>query len=416
MVKSKARAWLWGGLFVNIATLIYFKYANFYVPDLLAKSDNLPLNLNNLTILLPVGLSFLVVQMISYLLDVNRKLIEPADNILHFGICAFYFPKLTSGPIERYREFLPKLMARREPNQALFSASFALVLQGIFRKIVLADVLLTLLPPDIFTDPKNYSAPELTMWLLAYAFALYNDFAGYTKLIRGVSGFFGIELVANFNVPYFARNFTEFWQRWHMSLSNWLRDYSFMSLTRSLLRKGYKGRHPFSIIAPPMVTMLVSALWHEVSWNMLLWGGLHGLYQVLDRVRSFYLPGRPAPKLPLWRQGITMLSIFILAMLAWLPFRMELTVAWEYFVGLLQLWEWADNTAIDWNFHFYWLIGLALLINFVLDIVEYKWGETVYTRLHPLPQAVLVNIIILMVFLVLTAQSDTPPPFIYQGF
>ena len=416
IVTSENRNWLRGGITLNVAALAYFKYADFFVPDLLAKFGDLPLNLDNLKIILPVGLSFLTVQMISYLLDVNRKLIPPADNIFDFSLYAFYFPKLTSGPLERYREFLPKIAEKRRPEQRLISDSFALVLQGLFRKIVLADVLLTLLPTDIFTKPQNYSSPELTMWLLAYAFALYNDFAGYTKLIRGVSGFFGIQLVSNFNVPYFARNFTEFWQRWHISLSNWLRDYIFMPLTRSLLRKGYKGRHPLSIILPPMVTMLVSALWHEVSLNMLLWGGLHGLYQVLDRVRSFYMPGPPAQRLAFWRQGISMIFVLGLAILAWIPFRMELSVAWEYFIGLVQLQEWNNSGAIDWHFHFYWLIGAALIINFIMDFIEYKWGETSYTRWHPLPQAILINIVFFMLFIVLTAQSDTPPPFIYQGF
>lgn len=408
--------WLRLGLVSNILILLYFKYANFFVPELLSRLENIPFNTTGLKILLPIGLSFVVVQMISYLIDVNRGLIEPAENLLDFSLYVVYFPKLTSGPLERYREFLPRIGEKRRIADINIPTNFTLILQGLFRKIVIADVLLLMLPANIFEEPKRYSAPELAIWLLAYAFALYNDFAGYTKLVRGLSGLLGIELTANFNVPYFSRNFTEFWQRWHISLSNWLRDYVFMPLSRGLLRRGFKRDHLASLIAPPMVTMLVSALWHDISLHMLFWGALHGFYQVVDRLRSFYLVGPPAHRLPFWRQSLVIVTVFVLAVLAWIPFRMELPIAWQYLSGLLTLGEWHTWGGIDWQFHFYWIVGILVLITFMMDRVEYHGGELAYLRLNPYVQALLINVVLLMMFVVLTARQNSPPPFIYQGF
>jgi D-alanyl-lipoteichoic acid acyltransferase DltB (MBOAT superfamily) len=190
-----------------------------------------------------------------------------------------------------------------------------------------------MIPADAFITPLDYPGQQLLAWLIAYAFAIYNDFAGYTAIVRGVCLWFGIELSPNFNLPYYARNFTEFWNRWHISLSNWLLDYIFYPLAWSLRRRVPDQNHVLNIVLPPMITMLVSGMWHGLAWNMLLWGGLHGLFMVLERLPSLKKPPVPLNKRPRWRQRLGVLLTFSLAALAWVPFRMELPVALQYWQG-----------------------------------------------------------------------------------
>ncbi|HLA44411.1 MAG TPA: MBOAT family O-acyltransferase, partial [Aggregatilineales bacterium] len=362
--NNPRRKWsLRGGVILNIAALGYFKYSGYFIPQFLEGLDQLGIKTESgfLQILLPVGLSFYIVQVISYLLDINKKLIEPEDDLIDFALYMVYFPRVTSGPIERARDFLPKLKQARVVDDAVFTRSFALVLLGLVRKVAIADVLLSFIPEDVFITPKAFNAAELVIWLLVYAFALYNDFAGYTDIVRGISGFFGIELSRNFNTPYLARNFTEFWQRWHISLSDWLRDYIFTPLTRALLRRKYNSRHPITIIAPPLFTMLVSALWHNVAWNLILWGMLHGLYQVYERIRAVYFPSRPPQNHPAWRQVGAMILVFMLAVLAWVPFRMDLPVALDYWQGLFSPDRWQHFAPEFDLFHHFYVISAILI-------------------------------------------------------
>ena len=204
-----------------------FKAASFYLYRLtsLLEQTGIQPGLGGLQIIIPLGLSYYVLQNISYLVDVYRGQIPASTNRVDFSLYLAYFPKMVAGPIERARTFLPILARpRRVDNQAL-SRSLILILVGLVRKLLIGDLLFAHIPWEAFTgEPGVFSKIELIAWLTVYAFALYNDFAGYTLIVRGVSGFFGIELSPNFRAPYFSRNFTEFWNRWHITLSEWLRD------------------------------------------------------------------------------------------------------------------------------------------------------------------------------------------------
>lgn len=408
------------GVIGNIAVLIYFKYVGFFVDELSEQLNGIGVSTESgiLSIALPIGLSFYMVQAISYLLDVNRGLSEPIDDPIDFATYMAYFPRVTSGPIERARDFMPQLSQARVVDNDQLARSFNLILYGVFRKVVIADVLLVILPSGAFGNPSQYTPPQLTIWLLAYAFAIYNDFAGYTSLIRGVSGLFGIELSKNFNTPYFSRNFTEFWQRWHISLSNWLRDYIFTPFTRSLLRRKYKSRHPLTVIAPPMLTMIVSALWHEVALTMILWGILHGVFQVLERVRGIWRPYPPPDQIPRWRQAGAMAVVFSLAVLAWVPFRADnLGLAFSYWERLLSPGMWITDLP---NFQvaedFYTLVLILVSMSFVLDVLQHRLGEFYFLKLPPIIKAIVINVFVFFIILATAAQGDAPPPFIYQGF
>ena len=232
-----------------------------------------------------------------------------------------YFPKLLSGPIERARTFLPKLAAQRIVDNDVLARSFALIVIGVVRKVVFADTLFTMLPARLWKEPERFSSPELIVYLIVYAFALYNDFAGYTGVVRGVSGLFGIELAPNFNIPYFSRNLSEFWNRWHITLSQWLRDYIYFPTSRALLRRNPSLTNVPNIFLPPLLTMLASGLWHGTGWGMLLWGALHGVYLIVERLLSLWRPAGPPHLQPRWRQGLATTLVFVLVMLAWVPFR-----------------------------------------------------------------------------------------------
>jgi len=428
LARVNSRPWLWAGIGLNILVLLVFKYQHFYLDGLsrlLGGAD-----LGALTLLVPVGLSFYLVQVISTLVDVRMKRIQPEADWLVFCLYLFYFPKLLSGPIERARTFIPKLRQPKLVDTDLLTGSLWLVLVGLFRKLVVADSLMALLPQDAFTQPSAYTAQHLTAWLLGYAFALYNDFAGYTSIVRGISGLLGIELSRNFLRPYFSRDFTEFWKRWHISLSEWLRDYIFFPTTRSLLKLISNRQHVVNLVVPPMVTMLVSGLWHGLSWHMLVWGGLHGVYQVVERVLSLRRPSRPASELPRWRQTAAVGVVFVLTVLAWVPFRMELPAAWEYLTGMFTPSSWAApafrQAASDllhgkgfWAWPSYNLpdprLFLVILPALWLDWRQEKRQEELFfLAWRPWKQAVLLAAI--LAALLLVSGADQQVPFVYQGF
>lgn len=394
------RSMLWTGVGFNLLVLAGLKYTGFFVARLPVSEGFAEFVLR---FALPVGLSFLVLQAISYLVDVQRGQMEAEQDLLAFGLYLAYFPKLLSGPIERARSFLPQLRQPRLVDNAILIQAFTLILLGFFRKKVLADPLRTMIDPEVWQTPLAYGAPELFTWLLAFSFSLYNDFAGYTNIIRGVSLLFGIELTRNFQQPYFARNFTEFWNRWHISLSNWLRDYIYFPLARAL-RQRHAGA-VLNFVLPPMVTMLASGLWHGASWNMLLWGGLHGLYQIGERLPTLWRPAIPPDQQPRARQALGMALTFILAALAWLPFQMPLEQAGQYLAGLF------GGVPLIMNARILLLVVVALGLDWTQahakdELVFLHW------RLPARAAALAFGLLALLFVL----QSDTSVSFVYQGF
>lgn len=428
-VKPHFKSWARFGVVINVIFLFVFKYSDFYLPQFSAFLYTVGLLEPGrvLQILLPVGLSFLTVQNISYLLDVANNRLKPESNLIRFCLYIFYFPKLLSGPVERAKTFLPRLVAPLAVNRLLMERSAALILAGLFRKLVLANPLFNMIPAGAFVSPLDYPGQQLAAWLVAYAFALYNDFAGYTAIVRGVSLWFGIELSPNFNLPYFSRNFTEFWNRWHISLSQWLRDYIYYPLAWSLRRRVPDQNHILNIVLPAMITMLVSGMWHGLAWHMLLWGGLHGLFMVIERLPSLIKPSLPLNKRPRWRQRLGTFVTFSLAVLAWVPFRMEIPVAFQYWQGLLK-WTMPDFLGLarglvgytplsGWSqFHLpnpLLIVVLALAV--ALDALQRRAGSEEWLLGWPRWAQVLLMLALLTAAL-LAFFADTTAPFVYQGF
>ncbi|MBE2199763.1 MAG: MBOAT family protein [Anaerolinea sp.] len=405
--QQRRRALLGAGIGLNVLALVYFRSANFFVPQLLALWE--PFAPEVVQILVPVGLSYYVLELISYQADVYRGLVTAVTNPLHFALYLAYFPKLLAGPIERARDFLPRLQQPQVVDNSVVAGGLTLIIVGAVRKLLIADILRNAIPPEVFLYPWAFSAPELWGWLLAYGFALYNDFAGYTSIVRGVSRLFGIELSSNFAQPYFARSFTEFWRSWHITLSEWLRDYIYFPISRSLLRRRRQRNHWANVTLPPLVTMLVSGLWHGFSGHMLLWGGLHGVYQIGERLLALRGPMLPPQKRSWWRQGVATAVVFILVMLAWVPFRLEFLLALEYWRGLFS---WSD-----WSIQHRRIVFVVPLVLFSVGLdwaQNYRHDEVVFLRWPRPIQAALLAAAIFLILIV--TQGEEREPFVYQSF
>ncbi len=425
-IPSGKSGWKIAGIVFNILILFVFKYNQFFLPSLL-KLFHAGEQGTALQILLPVGLSFLVVQMISYLVDVSNERMAAERSLVRFGVYTLYFPKLLSGPVEHARTFLPRLHSTLPFDRSLLNRSLSLIAIGLLRKLVFANPLFSMIPTDAFITPSNYAGQHLVLYLLAYAFALFNDFAGYTGIVRGVSLWFGVEISNNFALPYFSRNFTEFWNRWHISLSNWLRDYTFFPISRALMKRLPGREHMVNIIVPPLATMMVSGMWHGLGWGLLVWGGLHGLYQILERLPGLIRPQTPLDQRPRWRNGLGIAITFTLTLLAWLPFRMDLPTAWAYLQGMFA-WQRPDfflfkryiTGNADW---LSWsplnlpnpilMLLLALALGFDL-LLRARSGEKELWDLPRWLQVLLEVVLLISVLSSLFVQNTAP--FVYQAF
>lgn len=432
VATNRRRFLLWTGIGFNLLVLVALKYNEFYIPALTSLLERMGVQTGagGLKLLLPVGLSFITVQMISYLVDIHNKILKPEPRWLDFALYVVYFPKLLSGPVERARTILPKFKQPRPLDASTVEQNAWLIVTGLVRKLILADTLLSLIPADIFLHPELYTGQDLAMYLLSYTFVIYNDFAGYTSIVRGVSGFFGIELAKNFKLPYFSRSFTEFWDRWHVSLSHWLRDYIFFPVSRALAKKIPNRQNIVHLLVPPIVTMLVSGMWHGLGWNFLAWGGLHGLYLFFERLTLLRGPRRLPDEWPKWRQVFSALVVFGLAALAWIPFRMDLVTGWHYLARMLSLHAWTlphlwlvraaingiTNVASWRQFAFPDIRVLFVLIPaLLLDWNQYRRkSETFFMDWPAWAKGLFLAMVILAILLL--SFGETNAPFVYQGF
>ncbi|NMC84021.1 MAG: MBOAT family protein [Anaerolineaceae bacterium] len=427
---ERMQAWSYFGLAFNLLFLFVLKYNDFYLPALspLLTQMGLLAAGDTARIIVPIGLSFLMVQAISYVLDLRNKRLHAEKRLIPFAVYLLYFPKLLSGPIEKARTFLPRLDQPRPVDRAQLERSLALIVTGLFRKIVFADPLFNFIPTDVFTAPLHYAGQDLLLHLLAYSFALYNDFAGYTGIVRGISLWFGIELSPNFNLPYLARNFTEFWARWHISLSNWLRDYIFFPFSRMLARHGQKYAKYLNLILPPLVTMIVSGLWHGLGWGLIVWGALHGLYQVIERLPSLWHKVTPPNEQPKWKQALGTSLTFIFASAAWVPFHTSLTNSLQFFSSLVH-WQKPEfylfrTTVLEGKIPLTsWsdfglpnpMLLMTLVLAIVLDILQLRGKKEEFLQDWP-GWATGLFMLILLIIGLLATFSDQIAPFVYQTF
>ncbi len=298
----------------SLAILGYFKYANFFVENFVALAQSLGVGVSRpvLNIILPVGISFHTFQSMSYTIDVYRRELVPCRRYLDFVLFVAFFPQLVAGPIERGRRLLPQVMNPRPPLRLGTTVeAVKLIVVGYAQKVAIADTLAPI-ADSVFARPAELDSLTLYVGLLAFAIQIYCDFAGYSNIARGTAKLLGFELMRNFAEPYLAPNITEFWRRWHISLSQWLRDYLYIPL-------GGKRRGAARTSLSVMATMRLGGLWHGASWNFVIWGGLHGVYLAAHKA----LGGGARARSSRLARFLGWLVTFHAELLAWIFFRAE---------------------------------------------------------------------------------------------
>ena len=349
----------------NLGILGFFKYYDFFARSLaevlrLVGLDPDPLTLG---ILLPVGISFYTFQTMSYTIDIYRGKLAPTESLLDFALFVSFFPQLVAGPIERARTLLPQIERPRRIDRDQLAAGLWLILWGYFKKVVIADRMALIVNP-VFAEQANYQGLELVVALLAFTVQIYGDFSGYTDIARGLAKLMGFELMVNFRLPYFAINPSDFWRRWHVSFSSWLRDYLYIPMGGN---RGGKARTLRNLA----VTMLLGGLWHGAAWNFVIWGGYHGALLVIYR----WLDPNPIDANP-WRSGVARLRVvgmmalmFLLTVFGWLMFRAQSASQILYFLSNMHQGLGRTGVELLYNlFFFAWPLA-------AVQLLQYRTGD-----------------------------------------
>lgn len=268
---SKRKFWFWLSVIINLGFLGVFKYYDFFTTSFatFVKGFGFTINPVLLDLILPVGISFYTFHGLSYLIDVYYNRIKAEYNFVDYALFVSYFPLLVAGPIERATHLLPQVKVKRSFDYEQGKQGIRLIIFGLFKKVVVADNC-AFFVNQLFDNYSNYSGFELWLGIVFFAFQIYGDFSGYSDIAMGTSKLFGIELLKNFNFPYFSKDIADFWRRWHISLSSWFRDYLYIPLGGSKGSKLFQIRNVFIIF-------LVSGFWHGANWTFIVWGSIHAL-------------------------------------------------------------------------------------------------------------------------------------------
>ena len=403
---SRRRRWLIVSLVFNLGLLGVFKYLGFALDQAGSLAHCFgytgPWWVPHL--LLPVGISFYTFQSLAYTIDVYRRTVQPARSLFDYAVYVSFFPQLLAGPIERPGHLLGQVIQPRPKlNDQLFREGLYLILRGLFLKIVLADNL-SLIADTIFgQSPTTLSAWEVLAGTYAFAFQIYGDFCGYSSMAQGIARWLGFDLMDNFRQPYFATSPRDFWRRWHISLSSWLRDYLFIPLGGS--------RHGVANLCRNlMFTLLLGGLWHGASWTFIAWGAFHGAWLVVHRLSSGG-GAQPDPTVDSWikralKTGVT----FHLVCVSWLLFRASsLEQAGTMITRLFSDWHWTPLAAY----------ALSLIVIFALPVLFFEaWVERrgKLLALTEVVWPVRAFIYLAMILALFYFAPETPSEFIYFQF
>ena len=404
--KYGRKAWVVLSLCLNLGLLCYFKYTNFLGGVIASLMGG---EFTALDIFLPVGISFFTFQSLSYTIDVYRREIKPLTSLLDYAFYVSFFPQLVAGPIVRARDFIPQIYKTPVVTRAEFGEGLFLVLCGLFKKTVISDYISLNFVDRIFDAPLLYTGVENLLGVYGYALQIYCDFSGYSDMAIGIALLLGFRFNVNFDSPYQSATITEFWRRWHISLSSWLKDYLYISLGGN--RKG-KIRTYINLL----ITMLLGGLWHGASVSFILWGALHGVALAVHKfVMNHFSSFKPlGSEMKPWRRVIGVLITFHLVCFGWILFRADSMQT----VGEVL-------TQIFTNFHpevfMQFVVGykgvfVLMVVGYILHFMP-KSAENglqaVVTRSPLLVQAVMLAIAI---FVVVQFKSAGVQPFIYFQF
>ena len=375
--KNKKR-WLLLSLFVNLTLLAIFKYFNFFIESWLAMFSvlGIEINYNSIKIILPVGISFYTFQTLTYTIDIFKNKIKPTNDFIQFAGFVSFFPQLVAGPIERAKNLLPQFSRKRSFSKQNIKSGVELIIWGLFKKVVIADNLARLVN-TVFNDIHSYPAPTILLAALFFSMQIYCDFSGYSDIAIGSARTLGFNMSRNFLCPYFSLTIKSFWNKWHISLSTWFRDYVYITLGGN--RNG-RIRNIINIL----VTFLLSGLWHGANWTFVFWGFGHGILLVLERIfiRSNIEDNNIIIKFFYWIKNMVLITIL------WIPFRansfadLKIIITkifqFDYIIFLMNLRKFGQGNNIlgipegsKWNYDFDYIF-LMLISIIIVNVFEYN--------------------------------------------
>jgi len=405
LIYNAKRQWHKQGLLVfslllNLGLLAYFKYTNFLF-EIFCNLSKHPFD--PFHIFLPVGVSFFTFQSLSYTIDIYRGQLTPVKRILDYAFFVTFFPQLVAGPIVRAKEFIPQISLPTVVTREMLGQAVFLIVAGLFKKVVISDYISTNFVDRVFDNPALYTGLENLFAVYGYALQIYCDFSGYSDMAIGIALIFGYRLCINFDSPYQSSSITEFWRRWHISLSTWLRDYLYISLGGNR-----KGR--IRAYLNQFITMLLGGLWHGAAFRFILWGAMHGAALALDKfIKEFF-------KIPYTRffKIAGVLLTFHFVCFCWIFFRAD----------TMQI---AGSVIERITMHFtpgifpafvtgYRNILLVMLMGYMLHFIPRKYETMAMDRIVEMPLAGKVAFVVAAIVLVIQVKSAGVQPFIYFQF
>lgn len=412
--QKEKKVWLWISIIINLGFLGVFKYYNFFT-DSVANALSLigiQANIWTLKVILPVGISFYTFHGLSYVIDIYKDRIKPEKNVIDYSLFVSYFPLLVAGPIERATHLLPQIKEKRYFNYDKAVDGLRQILWGIFKKVVIADNCAEIVN-RIFDAPQDFNGSTLFIGAVFFAFQIYGDFGGYSDIAIGSSKLFGIDLLKNFNYPYFSRDIAEFWRRWHISLSSWFKDYLYIPLG------GSKGGN-WSRIRNVFIIFLVSGFWHGANWTFIVWGFLNALYimpSIIRRTNRTNIDTIASEKrVPSIKDFLSICFTFLLTVFAWIFFRAKSVADAFQYLKIIVSKSFFLAPKIKSNY-----FSSTILIVLILFLIVVEWIQREKNHglemSHSKDKSIYRWFLYLILFLIITVWGvATKTEFIYFAF
>jgi D-alanyl-lipoteichoic acid acyltransferase DltB (MBOAT superfamily) len=406
--ENVKRKYMYLALFFSLGLLIYFKYTNFLIEIVNAISTN---SLATLKIIVPVGISFYVFRSISYILDVYNEKIEPVKKLSDYVLYMSFFPLLISGPITRAEQFLPQLNSKKKIQIAKINQGLFLIFKGVFKKAFLADFLYKYVDL-IFRIPEGYTGLENLVAIVCFAIFLYLDFSGYTDIVSGLAKLLGFDIGINFNQPFKAKSVTEFWRRWHISLSEWLRDYLFSPISFYFRKLKLWGA-----ILAMFITFFICGIWHGTTFSFLLFGILHGLVLSWEIfTRDYFTKNKDSflTKIVNKIGWIATFTFLIVTMLAMIPIPGVTVSSLSGLIGRIF-------TNMDWNkiplfYTTQFMFSCMFILSIILIFLPTIWKNRIEDYFYKSSLHMKALVFIILVQLIVEMQDQSIVPFIYAKY
>lgn len=398
------------GIITAFSPLLFFKYSNFIIENMnrIFALTGFQNSVSPLKLLLPVGISFFTFKLASYLIDVYKGKIKPERHPGKFALYVSFFPQILAGPIERAGNFIPQLEKKVSFDPERISSGLKLILWGLFKKVVIADRL-SMLVNRVYDSPADYTGMPLIIATYLFAFQIFCDFSGYSDMAIGVARILGFTTIENFRRPYFSKSISEFWRRWHISLSSWFRDYVYIPLGGSRTKIVFWC---FNVL----VVFLVSGLWHGSYWTFIIWGALHGVYLIAGRFtskwRQMVWDKVPVAESSFLRKFVSVFTVFNLVAFSWIFFRAStvsgaLHIAGNLFSGL------SEGLSV---YSIGELVGAASLIALMEAVHLLQRKRSVIVQLKEKPVLLRWAVYAALIIAIINLRPEFKAPFIYMQF